>query len=90
VKRTQEEADDISLRSRIRRFYPIFFWHRCVICTNQFRREWGYKKIPKSSLLDSDTYVCKQCIPTKEDAFNYWRKKDCGGHDDDDDWGYKG
>ena len=68
MKRTEQEGRDYDLKKRIDSVFPVFRWLPCEICENQFRREWGF------SYWYRVEYVCKKCISTKEDAFDYWKK----------------
>jgi len=49
-----------------KRIHPLFFWHKCEKCKNEFRKEdgWACWKGGNSTWY----YVCAECCPTPEDA----------------------
>lgn len=52
--------------------FPLFHWRLCSKCGKEFRREWGW-----SAILIGDVYLCRGCMPTREDAIRFLLE--CGG-----------
>ncbi len=65
---------------RVMRIYPLFFWTSCFKCGMQVRREWMWRAFDKKEwradydgcahVSSTYFYFCKECCPTKEDAWN--------------------
>lgn len=52
---------------KIKKIHPHFFWTKCDVCNNEFKKEDMWKIIH----TDHSDYVCKECAPTYEDAKMY-------------------
>jgi ribosome-binding protein aMBF1 (putative translation factor) len=55
---------------KIKEIYPRFFWTKCDICGNEFKKE----SIWKVGHTDHNNYICKECAPTYEDAEIYAKR----------------
>ncbi len=59
------------------RTFPLFSWLKCDSCKKEFRRElgWRYLSGPFHGRSGIWKYVCKDCVPSKEDAHLYALKQ---------------
>ena len=59
------------------RVFPLFIWHVCDSCGNEFKREWGWKAItePYYNGIGRERFLCRSCASTRIEAQKYFVNK---------------
>lgn len=67
MKRESEQCEYV-----IREVRPMFFWKKCELCKNEFRRESGWSLLgpPIINGVGSLFFLCSTCAPTRGVAMN--------------------
>ena len=67
MKRHPLSNFEVFVKSRIRKIYPLVFWHRCQACDQEFRRENGWRVITgwvRTGEITSDPCYIYYCMCT--------------------------
>jgi len=58
---------------KIKKIHPRFFWHKCFMCKNEFRKEdmWQIKSNTRGI-----SYVCTECAKTRKEIETYTKAGD--------------
>jgi len=51
---------------KIKKIHPRFFWHKCFICSNEFKNEDMWRVRRWNPVGHIDYHVCTQCAKTRE------------------------
>jgi hypothetical protein len=54
----------------VRKTWPILFWAQCEKCGLEFRREFGWRGLPRFAEYWVRT-VCSRCFPTRDEAIAF-------------------
>lgn len=65
MKLVETESQRIGRQHCVKKVWPLFFWHKCVMCGHYFRRESMYEFATIRPMMFRLSYhnICKECAP---------------------------